>query len=205
MDDVSISADDIVAIRASLIARWGAEVMTLAPMARLCSIGLVHMCWRNTPLEDWHATREPTSPSDYDMFRANIVLTRQVLPSIDQAVIDVDSLRRIFTAPTRMALPDRTAKEFCGRSWRRVQACARSRLDTLSEIQARLGDDETRVVYSYVSNGSRWWGAPDFSERLTRSLDVNAPELSAVQRDEFVVNPELMDETLFKAAVYYRL
>ena len=38
------------------------------------AIGLTHLSWRNTELENWHARKK--GPDDYDMFQANVHTTR---------------------------------------------------------------------------------------------------------------------------------
>ena len=48
------------------------DVVTLL---RYAPLGLTHLCWRNTVLEDWHAGPD-SRISDHEMMRANVATTR---------------------------------------------------------------------------------------------------------------------------------
>jgi hypothetical protein len=199
--EIGISADELGVLQAAVVRRWGDDALKLSSIARLSAIGLVHSCWRNTPLEDWHASNRRGHPTDYDMFRANIRLTRSLVPELEQSVVDPEHIRAIVTDPARLALPDRTAKEFCGPSWNQVVAHAHGAVDTFTSIRSQLGDHDAQIVHAYLQMGSRWWGTPDFDERVERSLAANAPELSSAQRNDLVANPEMLTEVLFQRVV----
>jgi hypothetical protein len=58
-----------------LTERVGIDPDVLGQVADLLAIGVVHGCWRNTRVEDWHADGRL---SDADMLRINSLLTRRV-------------------------------------------------------------------------------------------------------------------------------
>jgi hypothetical protein len=198
---IEISSDYLGALQAAVVRHWGEDALTLPSIARLAAIGLVHSCWRDTQLEDWHTSKRPGCPTDYDMFRANIRLTRSLVPELEQSVVDPEHIRAIVTNPARLALPDLTAKAFCGPSWSQVVADAHGVVDTFASIRSQLGDHDARIVHAYLHLESRWWGTPGFDERLEKSLDANAPELSSAQRNGLIANPETMTEALFQRVI----
>jgi len=48
-----------------LVGRWGPGVLKADALARLVAITLVQRAWRNTELEEFHASGQPERPSDY--------------------------------------------------------------------------------------------------------------------------------------------
>lgn len=194
----------IPALRTTLLDRWGDDVLEPHALAGLTAVALVQKCWRNTELESWHSDIDPTSPSDYDMFRANIALTRAVLPAVVAHPLDVATVRLVFTDPERLSGVGRTAREFCGPSWGDVEATAHGVLDVLEDCIRRVGEDDTRVFYASLSFAAGWWGSPGFSDRLRASFSAHRPDVVEEQVAEFVEHPGRMTEAMFDEVVFYK-
>jgi hypothetical protein len=194
----------IPALRTSLLDRWGDGVLEPQALAGLTAVALVHKCWRNTELEGWHSDIDPAAPSDYDMFRANITLTRAVLPAVAAHPLDVVSVRLVFTDPNRPSGVGRTARKFCGPSWGDVEATAHGVLDLLDDCIRRVGEEDTRVFYASQSSAFGWWCTPGFSDRLRASFRAHRPDVVEEQVAELVEHPEGMTEAMFDDVVFYR-
>ena len=179
------------------------EHETLSP---LVAIGIIHHAWRNTELEDWHSSSDPKSPTDYDMFRANIILTRAVLPSVLARPMDVTSLRRTFTNPRRRALPNRSAKLFCGPVWHHMQARGEVFTENMESRIAEFGEDSIRLHYAGGAIGSDWWGTPDFRDRVrSRVFAKHRPDITANVAARLAAHSETMSKQEFRDVVYCRL
>jgi hypothetical protein len=196
-------AESVPALRSMLVDRWGHRVLLHENVGGLLSIALVHRAWRNTELEDWHAANDPGSPDDYDMFRANVILTRAVRPGVVAVPLDIETLRATLTNPRRPALPSRSAESFCGPVWPDVCASAHAVVDALQTMIGAIGEDSTRIVNAAQSlmMGSSWWGTPDFASRLTRALQMHRPGRSRASVERLVAHPEEMSETDFYGVV----
>jgi hypothetical protein len=197
--------DHLPDLRRWLIERWGDSAFTREVLARQVAISLVEKCWRNTTLENWHSANHPDSPSDYDMFRANITLTRAVLPPVESVPLDVDAIREILTDADRPTGCGRSAQEFSGPAWAEVETTAHGMVDVLDEWLDRLGEEGTRVLYACQVQSSGWWGAPGFEDRLRASFARHRPDLSNTEVNALVARPEQMSEKMFRDVVFYKM
>ena len=190
-----------------LVGRWGPGVLKADALARLVAITLVQRAWRNTELEDFHASGQPERPSDYAMFRANVRLTRELLPALTSFPIDIDSVRGTLTDGRRLALEDRTARQFCGPAWRNVRKNAVAVVDTFADCIVTTGESVARLLYAAQAlwYGDNWWGTPDFAARFAGSLRSHRTDLSEAAIEQAVAAPDTIGEDLFRDTLFYRL
>jgi hypothetical protein len=175
-------------------------------LVRLVAITLVHRAWRKTELEDFHASGQPGSPNDYLIFKANVRLTRELLPALTAVPTDIDAIRATLTDGRRLALEDRTARQFCGPAWRAVRQNAFAVVDTFADCIETIGEAVAGLLYAAQAlwYGENWWGTPDFAERFARSLRSNRPDLSEAAIEQAIATPDAIGEDLFRDALFYR-
>ena len=157
------------------------------------AIGVVHGTWRNTDLENIHAS-DPTR-NDYEMFRSNVVTTRQVLETLRLG--SFTPLFELLTDPDRLFC-GYTAAEFCGIAWESVRARADGHVSFLVAVETQWGF-ESALWFATGGGmyGSGWWGTTKWHSLVTSFAERHSSECPAEYVELLLNSPELLTRQLF--------
>jgi hypothetical protein len=174
--------------------RVGIDPGRLDPMADLLAIGLVHGCWRNTCVEDWHASGRL---SDADMLRISSHLTKRVREhvgawaaekdlSIDGPTAQLDALTMpdvedlargllgLLTSPARRLPNGTTLAELAGSDLGEYEQEAALALGGFT-AEARARGIRYAVTRSAGHGGlacPHWWSHPKWAALVSRFIAI---------------------------------
>lgn len=135
------------------------------------AVGFTQVAWRNTALEDWHAS--PTGLDDGEMMRANASTTRIVHEGLVQGQSWADIATRI-TAADRLLPDGRTLRSAMGRVLHGVREEAADQAATQQAVEDAHGREValSRAVALTTFSGSDWWGMPSWPPRVRRFIEA---------------------------------
>ncbi len=162
-------------------------------MAQLAAVGLTVQAWRNTSLEDLHASDHPSGGfPDSQMMRFNIATFQLVSRHVTADAFDWPRLRAALTDPDRVLPGGITVGELAGGAFDLLAHDIRAALAAARSLERRAGTQyliallALRGGVSYKEwYGSPWW--PDVVEMFIESLTDRA---SAAWRYDKYANTE---------------
>lgn len=145
----------------SLLRDAGVSLQDPDQLLAMTSVGLTASLWRNSPMEDRHAT--PTGPGDGDMLRLNVWMTKRMRYALATVGIDHASLEAAATEDSPTPIGE-GLHEVVGPE---LDAYRRHVAATLDAAAAAAPDDEffvLRFATPIWGFPDGWWGTPWWPE-----------------------------------------
>ncbi len=156
---------DEAAIERVVIAVLGPDP-DLVPVA---AVGLTRAAWRDTAVENAHASNGLGRISDAEMFAANAATTRLVLSYLADDPIDWSGLADDLVRTDRLAGP-RSVEDLLGELYECWAEEARAIVELREELSTTRGRRWVLLMNALYARETDWWGMPSWPAKVERFL-----------------------------------